>query len=207
MKLRHKTTTAVIGGTQWNEDHVAPVHAIGDLGAAITFDLANGVLQTGNVNVNVTARLPVIPTGQSEHLRLLLTNGTGGIFAVTFEQPGPADDSGTADSGSSVGAVNDATKSWTVDQWVGYFVRIVAGTGAGQVREIMQNYSAQLIVNPANFDVSPDVTSQYEIFQYDPITWLHGEAPGSIDTATGARNAYVFIGADGAGWIADGGKA
>lgn len=38
------------------------------------------------------------------------------------------------------------------------------------------------------------------------FVWLHGSAP-ELNTADGERNALVFVGADGQGWIGDGGKA
>lgn len=84
MKLRHKTTTAVIGATQWNEDHSVPIHALGALGATETIDLANGSVQTGTVDANVTITLPAIPAGTTEHLTLILTNW-GGPWAITVE--------------------------------------------------------------------------------------------------------------------------
>lgn len=126
MKLRHKTTSAVIGATQWNEDHSVPIHALGALGSAETIDLANGSVQTGAVDANVTITLPAIPAGTAETLRLVLTN-SGGPRAITVE------------------------------------------SAAGFV-------------------------------------WLHGTAP-DLNTADGQRNALVFVGSDGSGWIGDGGKA
>jgi hypothetical protein len=85
VKLRHKTTTATIGQTQWNEDHSLPDHALGNLGAAVTIDLANGAVQTGTVNGNVTITLPAVTAGLSEHLTLILTNDATGGYAITVQ--------------------------------------------------------------------------------------------------------------------------
>ena len=126
MKLRHKTTTATIGGAQWNEDHSVPIHALGALGSAETIDLANGSVQTGTVDASVMITLPAIPPGTTEHLTLILTN-SGGPWAITVE------------------------------------------SAAGFV-------------------------------------WLTGTAP-TLGTAAGNRNVLVFRGADGSGWIGDGGAA
>ena len=126
MKLRHKTTTATIGGTQWNEDHSVPLYAIGALGAAETIDLANGSVQTGTVDASVTITLPSIPAGTTEHLTLILTN-SGGPWAIAM------------------------------------------ASGAG-------------------------------------FEWIGGTAP-TLGTATGERNVLVFRGADGEGWVGDGGIA
>ena len=84
MRLRHKTTTAVITGTQWNEDHTLAAHALGNISGAVTIDLANGSVQTGTLTGNVTFTLPTVATGTTEHLTLILTNdGTAGR-AVTI---------------------------------------------------------------------------------------------------------------------------
>lgn len=101
-------------------------HALGALGSTETIDLANGPVQTGTVDANVTITLPSIPSGKAEHLTLILTN-SGGPWAIT-------------------------------------------------------------IASAAGF------------------VWLTGTAP-TLDTASAARNMLVFRGADGSGWIGDGGKA
>ena len=84
MKLRHKTTTAVIAGTQWNEDHTVATHALGTLGATVTIDLANGMLQTATLGANLTITLPSVAAGVTEHLTLLLTNDATAGRSVTI---------------------------------------------------------------------------------------------------------------------------
>ena len=84
MRLRHKTTTAIIGSTQWNEDHTLAAHALGNISGSISIDLANGSAQTGTLIGNVTFALPEVTAGTTEHLSLILTNdGTSG-HAVTI---------------------------------------------------------------------------------------------------------------------------
>lgn len=84
MRLRHKSTTAVIGATQWNEDHVAAAHALGNLTGSVTIDLTHGSVQSGTLTGNVTVTLPTVAAGTTEHLTLILTNdGTAGR-AVTI---------------------------------------------------------------------------------------------------------------------------
>jgi len=84
VKLRHKTTTAVIGEAQWNEDHAIGTHALGTLGATVTIDLANGSLQTGTLGANLTITLPAVTAGTTEHLTLLLTNDATAGRSVTI---------------------------------------------------------------------------------------------------------------------------
>ena len=84
MRLRHKTTTAVIAGTQWNEDHVLATHDLGNITGSVTIDLANGSVQRGVLTGNVTFALPTVPAGTAEHLTLILTNDATAGRAVTI---------------------------------------------------------------------------------------------------------------------------
>jgi len=84
MRLRHKTTTATITGTQWNEDHTLAAHALGNITGSITIDLANGSVQTGTLTGNVTFSLPTVAASTTEHLTLILTNDSTAGRAVTI---------------------------------------------------------------------------------------------------------------------------
>lgn len=72
-----------------------------------------------------------------------------------------AGDDGTATSGSTT-TLNDNTKDWIPDQWIGATVRILSGTGAGQSAPITDNSGNQLT---ASFTTAPDSTSRYRIIQ------------------------------------------
>ena len=74
-------------------------------------------------------------------------------------------DAGTATAGSST-TITDSTKSWTVNAWRNYAVRIMAGTGAGQVLPIASN-TATAITVIGSWTTTPDTTSVYTI-QGDP---------------------------------------
>ena len=71
-------------------------------------------------------------------------------------------DIGMATSGGT-SSVTDTAKTWDVDQYIGAEVKIVAGTGEGQIRTISSNTSTVLSVSEA-FDITPDTTSQYVIY-------------------------------------------
>lgn len=64
---------------------------------------------------------------------------------------------------TSVGRiVTDSSKNWAVNRWANYALRIVAGTGDGQMRQIMSNGTDSIVVyDPWN--VQPDNTSIYLI--------------------------------------------
>lgn len=95
--------------------------------------------------------------------------GTDGRLVVT-----PSDDvfaTGTATSATTTTLVNSA-KTWTASQWINYQVRIVSGTGIGQIRTITANTGTTLTV--ATWTTTPDATSEYEITGNDDFLYLLG---------------------------------
>lgn len=70
-------------------------------------------------------------------------------------------DAGTATSGAAT-TLTDSTKSWATNRWANYAVRILAGTGAGQIRPIASNTATALTVTGA-WATNPDSTSVYAI--------------------------------------------
>ncbi len=70
-------------------------------------------------------------------------------------------DAGTLTS-TSGRIVTDTTKTWTVNRWSNYAIRIVAGTGDGQMRQIMSNGTDSLVLYDS-WNVQPDNTSIYVI--------------------------------------------
>lgn len=78
---------------------------------------------------------------------------------------------GTATGGGATTLTNSA-KTWTVNQWSNYQVRITAGTGAGQIRSITSN-TGQVLTVPA-WTITPDATSAYVIEGNDDYLYLMG---------------------------------
>ena len=68
---------------------------------------------------------------------------------------------GTATAGGASTLTNGA-KTWTVNQWTNYQVRITAGTGAGQTRTIASN-TGTVLTTSAAWTINPDATSVYAI--------------------------------------------
>ena len=81
------------------------------------------------------------------------------IYHTTF---GHIEATGQANGDFSVNSFSDSTKSWTDDEHQGDVVWIIAGTGAGQYREVLTN-DATKVTTTTNFDVAPDATSVYRI--------------------------------------------
>ncbi|NDD82968.1 hypothetical protein EBZ38_01615 [bacterium] len=67
---------------------------------------------------------------------------------------------------ASVGRiVSDSTKNWPLNRWANYAIRIVSGTGVGQIRQILSNGATDLVLYD-NWNVQPDNTSIYVIQGY-----------------------------------------
>lgn len=78
---------------------------------------------------------------------------------------------GTATSATATTLVNSA-KAWATSQWVNYQVRIVSGTGAGQIRTITANDATSVTV--ATWTTTPDNTSVYSIEGNDDFLYYMG---------------------------------
>ncbi len=112
--------------------------------------------------------------------RYITTNTTDGIFNVATNINGtatpfaPAPTAGTGFAVLNPPAVKEAVNSatgnsltdtdagWTPNQYTGWNVIIVSGTGVGQVRNILSNTASQLSVSP-NWTTNPNGTSRYAI--------------------------------------------
>lgn len=82
----------------------------------------------------------------------------------------PATAIGVATSGSATTIVNSA-KSWTTNQWTNFQVRIVSGTGQGQIRKITSNTGTTLTI-PSGATI--DNTSVYQIEPNEDSIYLLG---------------------------------
>lgn len=77
---------------------------------------------------------------------------------------------GVATSGSATTLVNSA-KTWTTNQWTNYQVRIISGTGVGQIRNISSNTGTTLTI-PTGATI--DATSVYVIEGNEDNIYLAG---------------------------------
>jgi len=85
-------------------------------------------------------------------------------------------DRGIATSATATTIV-DSTKSWTTDVWINAWVLITKGTGKGQFRKITDSDGTGLTV--ATWDITPDGTSEYVIYNTDIWTSI---SPTGITT-------------------------
>ncbi len=91
-----------------------------------------------------------------------LEGGTETIYVVG-PKPG---ETGTASSAANgpPNFLEDDSKAWASDLWLGQYVIITDGTGAGQARYIESNTAIRLKLRDQDpWDTVPDVTSKYRI--------------------------------------------
>jgi hypothetical protein len=80
--------------------------------------------------------------------------------------------------------ISDSSRSWTANQWTNFAVRILSGTGAGQLRTIVSNTDTMLRLN-SGWNILPDTSSIYVI---------QGNSEAMYIAWGGSATAYVFQG-------------
>lgn len=107
-----------------------------------------------------------------------------------------AEENGTATAGG-VATISDAAKTWTVNEFVGTRIRIIGGTGAGQVRVVQSNNANQITVS-TNWTTQPDSTSEYTVGGYDAYDFSNWKfIAGSYDTLK--QLAFLWVNANASG--------
>lgn len=97
--------------------------------------------------------------------------------------------SGVATGGSATTLVNSA-KTWTVNQWTNYQLRIVSGTGAGQIRTIASNTATTLTIGSG---ATLDATSVYEIEPDEDKIYLAGNNAVTMYRYSISGNAWTVM--------------
>jgi hypothetical protein len=97
---------------------------------------------------------------------------------------------GTATSATGTTLVNSA-KTWTTNQWTNYQVRIVSGTGAGQIRTISSNTGNTLTV--PTWTTTPDATSEYQITGNDDFIYYIGNGAVAMYRYSISANTWTTL--------------
>lgn len=97
---------------------------------------------------------------------------------------------GTATSGTSTTIVNTA-KNWASNQWANSQVRIVSGTGAGQIRIITSNTATALTV--PTWTINPDATSTYSIEGNDDYLYYMGSGSVNLIRYSISSNTWTLL--------------
>ena len=97
---------------------------------------------------------------------------------------------GTA-SGATGTTLVDTGIGWTADRWIGAYVRIVGGTGVGQIRAITDNTTDTLSV--ATWDKIPDATSEYVIHGTEYWSEIGSTGLGAVVGRPVSANGVVYF--------------
>lgn len=117
------------------------------------------------------------------------TFGTNGQL-VSTESNGFTLDTGTSTGTNTGTTLNDTGKAWQTNALANYQVRITAGTGIGQIRNIASNTATAITVSSA-WTVTPDATSVYAVEGNDDYIYLLGNASATIYRFSVTGNAWL----------------
>jgi hypothetical protein len=158
--------------------------------APVWYVLGAGTLAAGSfkkydfaTNTWTTLAITGLPASLATDGRLLSTPSWLGSTYAPFA-------SGTATSASATTLVN-TPKTWTVNQWTNSQVRIVSGTGAGQIRAITSNTANTLTV--PTWTITPDATSVYEITGNDDYLYYMGNGAVTLYRYSITANAWTTL--------------
>jgi hypothetical protein len=175
----------ITGGTGRGQEALIVSNTVG-ANAVLTFVALGTALDATSTYLLLTGRFYIIFPAATPGMRywdhalqtwsaaLVVTGLTHTVIdGRLIATPGSFDSmaTGTATSATATTLVN-AAKFWTASQWVNFQVRIVTGTGAGQVRTITANTGTTLTV--AAWTVTPDATSTYSIEGNDDFLYFIG---------------------------------
>jgi hypothetical protein len=113
--------------------------------------------QTGGLVVNYD------PTTKQDTVAGAYVAGVAATSNPQVPTTGVVVDSGTATSGGA-STLTDTSKTWTVNQFTGFRVKITAGTGSGQSRSIASN-TVDTLTTATAWGTAPDNTSVYSIVE------------------------------------------
>lgn len=119
--------------------------------------------------------------------------GESGRFAIPY---GTQFSTGKVVSGSASGIAvsenNGNAKTWAINRWVNYAVRITYGPGAGQTRTITANGASDLTVDVA-WDTQPTSSSTFVIEANEDKVYLGGGNSPRIYVYTRSTDSWATI--------------
>jgi len=201
--------------------------------AVITVEVASGVAFTGSTQYQIfagslwffnagtaavgfsvydratntwTARsVAGIPTAWGTDAQLVSTPGRSSNGGAGFVN-------GTATAGAASTITLEAGKTFLLNQWANAQIRIISGTGAGQIRTISSNTAgaSPVVTVSAAWTTNPDATSVYRIEGNDDHFYLLGNNVVTMYRYSISGNTWTTLaptaaraGAPGAGLTAD----
>jgi len=94
---------------------------------------------------------------------LLISPSVGMVIEDTFAI-GKLDSGTSSGTNNTTSVMNDTSKSWTIDAYIGKVIVITFGAGSGMIKKIISNTATALTIHADYlFETLPDNTSQYII--------------------------------------------
>lgn len=88
-------------------------------------------------------------------------------------------DGGKSSGSNEYNKIKDSNKAWGVNRWANYGIRILSGTGAGQLRQIKSNTSTELTIY-GYWNILPDSTSVYVIQGSADVMYMANQQSAAI---------------------------
>lgn len=157
-----KTLEAVLDLVPSVIKHNVAVHLSGvfEISTAISF---NRIIETGYLVIDGGSELIAIDDNSGSNYSATAAN--------TFE-------------------ITDSSATWTVDEHAGYWVKVLTGPAANQVRRIVEHSEDTLYVSPV-FSVSPGVGATFAIFR--PATEIQAQGTNYCPITFSARGGELSI--------------
>ena len=151
-----------------------------------TMRFANFNGYSGNIlnATNTTLEIPSLQGNIFNGYKIRLTSGVGaGQEAyITGSTANIIGDTGLATT-ASVNSIVDTLKKWEINQWIGYSVRLVFGTGQSQIRKVLYNDTNTLYFYDVNYN-------QLEVWNNTPFSNL---TPYAAPIATAGAQPTYYI--------------
>lgn len=169
--LRTNSVTEIVDATKnWNiNEHVGKLVVLNTAGPSPTSQIRRIISNTAT-----SLTVATITAGANGTSRYSIV--APGVYGNDLQWKTPLKtNAGRATSGTATTLV-DNTKDWYINQWLGYRVRILAGTGFGSEVAISANDGTTLTLTTPGF--TPDTTTKYEIMD------TYGTATGTFAITT-----------------------
>ena len=132
-------------------------------------DAANQIISINNLsypyfaNSQSEKRQGVLGPGDQVLVPVRGASGMSSLGSLDYVSSNPSETAISVSATTNNIAKPSDTNIWRDDQWVGYTVRVIDGSGAGQVRQISSNGSHTVYVSKP-WDIVPSADSLFQIY-------------------------------------------
>lgn len=169
--LRTNSTTEIVDASKnWNvNEHIGKLVILNTAGPSPTSQIRR---ITSNTATSLTVATIVAGVNGTSRFSIVAP----GVYGNDLQWKTPLKTNGGRATSGTATTLVDSTKDWYVNQWLGYRVRILAGTGFGSEVAISANDQTSLTLTTPGF--TPDTTTKYEIMD------TYGTATGTFALTT-----------------------